>query len=123
MTLMYPGDGQETSPKGVRGGLDGQLAERWHIRGSGEKIKLPNAAQIEMKGADRVIGVDCSGGGYGSPLEREPKRVLNDVLELYETPERAEQIYGVILTGDIYNDTLQVDFSATEKRRRELASS
>ncbi|MFN1232494.1 hydantoinase B/oxoprolinase family protein [Enterobacter hormaechei] len=123
MTLLYPGDGQETSPKGVRGGQNGQLAERWHVRGSGEKIKLPNAAQIEMKGADRVIGIDCSGGGYGSPLERDPKRVLNDVMELYETKARAEKIYGVVLTGDIHNDTLQIDLPATEKRRQELAAS
>ena len=35
------------------------------------------------------------GGGYGSPLERDPQAVLRDVLDGYVTLEAAESEYGV----------------------------
>ncbi|MFG0632024.1 hydantoinase B/oxoprolinase family protein [Pseudomonas sp. xss_2] len=120
MSVIYPGDGQETPPRGVRGGGDGQLAERWLVKADGERVKLENAAHVVMGAADTVIGIDCSGGGYGSPLEREPQRVLHDVLERYETRERAADIYGVIFTGDAANETLAVDIPATSARRADL---
>jgi N-methylhydantoinase B len=41
--------------------------------------------------------VTGTGGGFGSPLEREPERVREDVLDGYVTRESAEQDYGVVL--------------------------
>lgn len=120
MSVIYPGDGQETPPKGVRGGLDGQLAERWHILADGNRIKLENAAHVTMGPDDVVIGVDCSGGGYGSPLERDPQRVLHDVLERYETRERAELIYGVLFSSESVDESTTVDVAATLAKREQL---
>lgn len=37
------------------------------------------------------------GGGYGDPLERDPKRVLEDVIDGYVTVEGAEVDYGVVI--------------------------
>ena len=68
-------------------------------------------------------GVDAGGGGYGTPLERDPKRVLKDVLERWETVARANDVYGVAFTGSIDDDTLEVDVSATSARRAELTPS
>lgn len=67
---------------------------------------------------DRVL-VDSSGGGYGSPIERDPGLVLEDVLEGWETVERARDIYGVVFT-DAGEAGFAVDGPATETRRRAL---
>ena len=56
------------------------------------------------------------------PLQRDPQRVLRDVLERYETAERAHDVYGVVLTGAAADESLAVDRAATEKRRSELLS-
>jgi N-methylhydantoinase B/oxoprolinase/acetone carboxylase alpha subunit len=118
LTVIYPGDGQQFKPKGVRGGHDGQLAERWLVKADGTETRLPNAAQIVVEVGDFVRGIDCSGGGYGSPLARDPAKVLHDVIERYETVERAAEIYGVELTGSASDNSLAVDFEATRTRRK-----
>lgn len=56
------------------------------------------------------------GGGYGDPLERDPERVINDVLDGYVSLESAEKDYGVIID----TKTWQIDWEATEKLRKEL---
>lgn len=119
MSVIYPGDGQEFPPRGVRGGEDGVCAERWHLKADGEAIRLPNAAYLVLKPGEFVRGIDCSGGGYGDPLDREPSRVLHDVLERYETAERARHVYGVALLED-ENGTLSVDVEATAALRSAL---
>ncbi|SNB71938.1 N-methylhydantoinase B [Arboricoccus pini] len=122
MTMIYPGDGQEFAPRGARGGQDGGLAGRWLIEPDGKATKLTNAANILIRKGQTVRGQDCGGGGYGPPLEREPERVLEDVRERYETPARAREIYGVVLTGSADDDTLAIDLDATRTLRRHMAS-
>lgn len=57
----------------------------------------------------------ASGGGYGDPLEREAKRVADDVLNKIVSRETAETIYGVLIGEDA-----EVDASGTEKKRTSL---
>ena len=66
--------------------------------------------------------MDAGGGGYGDPLERDPARVLKDVLEKWETPERAHDVYGVVFTGNLEDESLSIDTAATQARRTELAN-
>jgi N-methylhydantoinase B len=40
------------------------------------------------------------GGGYGDPLQREPARVVDDVLDGYVSVESAERDYGIIVAAD-----------------------
>jgi N-methylhydantoinase B len=51
------------------------------------------------------------GGGYGDPIGRDPKLVQDDVERLLVTPEWADRIYGVVLSGGA------VDEAATARRR------
>ena len=122
MTVAYPGDGQEEPPRGVRGGQDGALAGRWVIRADGAETKLPNAARVVLGPGDYIKGVECSGGGYGPPLERDPERVRLDVLERYETEQRAGEIYGVVFAASPVTEATAVDVAATKRKRQELAS-
>ena len=43
-----------------------------------------------------------------------------DVLEGWETREKARDVYGVIFTGDIDDETLEPDIAATQARRDEI---
>jgi N-methylhydantoinase B len=40
------------------------------------------------------------GGGNGDPLEREPERVVDDVLDGYVSREAAERDYGIVVADD-----------------------
>ena len=42
----------------------------------------------------------ASGGGFGDPLERDPERVLGDILDGKETAEHAAEAYGVVVAGE-----------------------
>ena len=56
------------------------------------------------------------GGGYGSPLERKPESVRDDVRAGYVSAQAARTIYGVALAGS----ELQIDAKETARLRREL---
>jgi N-methylhydantoinase B len=120
VTVIYPCDGQHVPPKGVRGGCDGQTAAGWHISANGLAQQLDNIVRIDIAKGETIRGIDCSGGGYGDPLERDPRRVLRDVLERWETMDRAQELYGVVLVGSAEDETLAVDVDATLQRRADL---
>ncbi|NQV20652.1 MAG: hydantoinase B/oxoprolinase family protein [Rhodospirillales bacterium] len=122
MTVACPCDGQHNPPEGVLGGEDGLAAATYRITPNGDREKLPNVIQMDFKPGEWLMAVDNGGGGYGDPLEREAGRVLHDVRENWETPERARDIYGIVLTGSINDEDLDVDLAATEIRRSELAA-
>jgi N-methylhydantoinase B len=52
------------------------------------------------------------GGGYGDPLKRPARKVLDDVLDDFCTRERAFEVYGVVIDAD-----LKLDVAATQTRR------
>ncbi len=122
MTLVVSCDGQVNPPQGVRGGHAGPAAQTYHVHLDGSEDKLPGVVECLLQPGEFVRGVDCGGGGYGSPLERDPARVLHDVLERWETLARAHDVYGVVLSGDVDDESLAVDISATQLRRTELGA-
>ena len=121
VTVTIPCDGQINPPRGVRGGHDGIAAETYKVDSTGCRTKLPNLVQIDLDPGESICGIENSGGGYGKPHERDPQRVLHDVLEEWETVERANEVYGVILSGSMDDETLGIDHEATQHRRTELA--
>ena len=60
------------------------------------------------------------GGGFGSPLERDPEAVREDALDEYVSVEAARERYGVVLTGSVEACDLEVDRDATESLRARL---
>lgn len=122
MTVIVSCDGQVNPPQGVHGGQSGPAAATYKIHRDGREEKLPGVVECQLEPGEWIRGVDAGGGGYGNPLERAPERVLRDVLERWETPERARDVYGVVLTtGD--GGELQLDVAATRARRLTLADS
>jgi N-methylhydantoinase B len=58
------------------------------------------------------------GGGFGDPLDRDPARVREDVLDGYVTREGAERDYGVVFDGGF-----EIDREATDRLRAGRRSS
>ena len=54
-------------------------------------------------------------GGYGNPFERDPRRVLEDVLDDYVSVDAARREYGVAIVGT--GGELSVDEDATRRLR------
>lgn len=119
VTAVISCDGQHTPPRGVAGGHDGTAGMTWRIGANGDAARLPNVVQVTLRKGEVLRGRDSAGGGYGSPLAREPARVLHDVLEDWESREKARDVYGVVFTGEIDDETLAVDEAATLALRRE----
>lgn len=120
MTAVISCDGQHHQPRGVIGGLPGTAGETWLIQDDAQPERLPNVAHVTIDVGQRIRGRDSAGGGYGDPLDREPERVLVDVLEGWETRQKAKDVYGVVFTGEIDDETLTIDAVATATRRDEL---
>jgi N-methylhydantoinase B len=113
--IMFAVDGRINGPLGVRGGLTGAPARNHHRAGSGEPVELGGLVALRIERGESIIGVCCGGGGYGSPLDRDPARVAKDVAEGYVTRSRAEDVYGVVLDA-----SGAVNLEATERRRSDL---
>jgi N-methylhydantoinase B len=54
-------------------------------------------ARIDLESGQSIQLNTPGGGGYGDPFERDPERVLADVIAGYVTPEAAEREYGVVV--------------------------
>src|SRR5207249_3266838 len=54
-------------------------------------------------------------GAYGNPLDRDPRRVADDVRDEYLTPETAREKYGVVLPIDLGPDQRRTE--TTRKNR------
>jgi N-methylhydantoinase B len=104
-------------PQGVRGGQAGPPAATYKIHVDGHEEKLPGVVECRLAPGEWVRGTDAGGGGYGDPLDRDPARVCRDVLERWETPARALEVYGVVLTGQAEDESLAVDAPATAALR------
>ena len=76
-------------------------------------VELPSMmAAIPVSRGDRIRAIGGVGGGYGSPFERSPAQVLDDVLDGYLSREDAARSFGVVITGDG-----RVDEAATRRLR------
>jgi N-methylhydantoinase B len=122
MTVVVSCDGQVNAPQGARGGHAGPAAATFVRKRDGGEERLPGVVECRLEPGEQIRGIDAGGGGYGDPLEREPARVLRDVLERWETVERANEIYGVVFDGRLEDETLVVDDTATRRRRQALGN-
>ena len=102
-TFTILADRDRSGPWGVLGGSDGRVAEYFHVRDTVE-TRLGSKSTIELVPGDVISVRTCGGGGYGPAEEREPERVLRDVLEGKVSAERARDIYRVAVAGRRLDD-------------------
>jgi N-methylhydantoinase B len=107
---------QRFAPYGVFGGKPGRLARTVINPGPGEE-PVHGKQSREFVYGDVISFQQSGAGGYGDPLERDPARVLDDVLDDYVSIEAARDDYGVVITGA--GADLRVDARATASLRSE----
>jgi N-methylhydantoinase B len=114
ITVSYSLDGRINPPRGVRGGHDAEPCWAWLEETDGSHVEAPAVASLTLGVGVRLTSRATGGAGYGDPLDREPARVLEDVLEQRISLRRAFEVYGVVLEEG------HVDVSSTEHRRAVL---
>ncbi|MCZ6666931.1 MAG: hydantoinase B/oxoprolinase family protein, partial [Gammaproteobacteria bacterium] len=103
-------------PWGIFGGQNGINASLLHNEGQPDEAPWPSKfTGYQLKGGDTITISVPNSGGYGDPLEREPARVLSDVLDEFTTIKLAREDYGVVID----QETLTLDSAATELLRAE----
>jgi N-methylhydantoinase B len=110
------------APWGLHGGKDA-LANRIFItREDGEVKRFPtgkiNPSEIDK--GDGFTVETAGGGGFWSPLKRDPQRVLADVRSGYVSLEFAERDYGVVIRQN--GRKFELDVAATEGLRKRMAN-
>ena len=105
---------------GVAGGMGGGTSKVIINPGTpGEReIRAFSDDNLWYEG-DLVRVYTAGGGGWGDPLEREPERVLEDVLDGFVSIDAAQDSYGVVID----HDSLIISPRATAAKRQELADS
>ena len=79
----------------------------------GGNASLLPYCEFELKEKSVVYMRVASGGGYGDPLERDPKMVSSDVTDGLVSREMAHDNYGVVID----QQTSEVDWVATQELR------
>ena len=106
-SCMY--DRTHYAPRGFLGGRDGMCGELFLSDGT----RLPPKGRYELQPGQCVTLRIPGGGGYGSPFERDPQKVLKDVNQGRVSQAVARTDYGVAISADG-----QVDAEATERLRK-----
>ncbi|HVC54141.1 MAG TPA: hydantoinase B/oxoprolinase family protein [Stellaceae bacterium] len=106
-------------PWGLYGGLSAEGNGVAIHRFGEEEHRFPSGKAFNnvLQPGDAYILRSGGGGGFGSPLERDPSRVADDVRQGYVSREAAAKAYGVIL-----GDDGAPDLAATERRRDQMRS-
>ena len=112
-TISVEGDGHGHSPWGFAGGADGHPSALTLTSDGKESVALPSMLPpIQVSAGDRIVAVGGIGGGYGSPMQRPPEQVCEDVIDGYFSPATAKASFGVAL-----NDDGTLDVKMTEHLR------
>lgn len=76
-------------------------------------------SNVKVKSGDSFMRPSAGGGGLGDPLKRDPKVVLEDIIDEYVSIDRARKDYGVIVTEiDRDIDLFELDEEATIAERK-----
>jgi N-methylhydantoinase B/oxoprolinase/acetone carboxylase alpha subunit len=86
----------------------------WLNPGTPEERELTSkVVGLRVKQGDLISWELAGGGGWGNPFEREPDRVLKDVVDDYVSIEGARRDYGVVIDPH----TMTIDMRATAQLR------
>lgn len=121
--MSYICDRERAVVWGVEGGLP-SMPHGLSIKGAKEdKAKWLGSvfSDYPVYTGDEFARPTAGGGGFGDPLERDPKAVCEDVIDDYVSVERAACDYGVVI---VENDAdlcdYEVDAEATETLRADI---
>ena len=105
-----------TPPWGLFGGKSGKPNITFVYRNDGRVEKWRKISNLPLDENEVVSFQTGGGGGYGSPLERDPKMVLQDVINGFVSLAKAKEEYGVVID----ENEMKVDTEATRKTRDKM---
>jgi len=108
----------ERRPLGVHGGRSADLGANLLLRVDGRAEPQLAYMDTTLPAGEWIRAVDQGGGGFGDPMTRDPARVRRDIEEQIVSLEEAREVYGVVVTGEVATDSLEVDEAGTTERRR-----
>ena len=109
------------APWGLHGG-DSALANRIAIlRNDDTTQKFPTGKirPTDLAAGEGFLIETAGGGGFWSPLERDPERVLADVRSGYVSLEAARRDYGAVIHQ--HGRRFELDHKGTEELRRQIS--
>lgn len=109
-------DGTRFPVPGTAGGQDAPKAEMYLEAVDGTQRVLRTMETVPIFPGEKCFTRAAGGGGWGNPLNRDPVRVQNDVIEGLVSVRRARNVYGVVINPDSF----EIDAMATEVLRKEL---
>jgi len=120
--MTHESDRNEDAPWGVFGGKEGGCSkvEVTNIHTGVTTSHPAKFSGLRTEVGDVVSYYSPTGGGYGDPLEREPAKVLDDVLDGFITERHAREDYGVVLAAADDGYGWALDMAATEQLRGTL---
>ena len=121
--MTHESDRHLDAPWGAFGGKEGSVGklEIYNINNPNEiKQEYSKFSGLRTNEGDVVSYFSPSGGGFGDPLERDPKKVLDDVLDDIISPLMAKKDYGVILENVDDGYGWKINIEETSKLRQEL---
>lgn len=116
VTMTIHGDREKFTPFGLSGGLNGGGCNLIINKGTKKEFNAGMyATGVELKKGDKIFYASSGGGGFGNPLERDQKLVLEDVMDEWLTVEAAKEYYGVVIK---VVDREALDYRIDEKATR-----
>lgn len=118
-TLSGIGNRERFGPPGIfGGGVGGRAGVIVNHGERGERNIGVFAANHPVAQNESLHCWSPGGGGYGDPLEREPERVLDDVVNEYVSLQAARDNYGIVIKElDRRRLLYEIDHDATAKLR------
>ena len=116
--VSHRGERHRTAPWGLFGGGPGAQAKSLLIKPGEEVIQVPSKLEFTMRPGDMLDVWTTGGGGYGDPLDREPERVLDDVLDGKVSSQSAMDDYGVAIDGRTVDQVTTAALRAQLRRAR-----
>lgn len=122
--MSYCCDRSRSVTWGIDGGLPSIPQGVWLNRGTpDEKFLGALFSNVPVGPGDTFERPSAGGGGFGDALERDPKAVLEDVIDGYVSVNRAAKDYGVVIHPvDPEIDEYELDEEASAQLRQELRS-
>ena len=120
--MTHESDRHLDVPWGIFGGKEGAggKMEIHNIHSGERRSEYSKFSGMRAEIGDVVSYYSPSGGGYGNPLERDPTKVLYDVLDGFFGPDHAKSDYGVVLKPVDNGYDWGLDEAATQSLRAEM---
>jgi len=104
------------SPWGLMGGQDGKRGRFLLNPGlPGSKRIKSKVSEVLIRKGDILRVQTAGGGGFGSPLKREPERVQKDFVQKKISRRQTREIYGVV-----FSRTGKIDQPATKLLKKKM---